>query len=517
MTTDKPFSRPTQKYTERALRMVRSGAFATEDEEGQPARPAYMAGDLIAEKYRLARVLGRGGMGEVWLARNTVLDVDVAIKLLRRLDASNASSDASARLLQEARTAARLGHASIVRIFDFGQTDRGDPFIVMEVLEGESLADVLDRRGRLPALTAVRTLLPVASALEAAHAQGVIHRDMKPDNVVLVPGAAGDIVPKVVDFGIAKLRRDDGPRLETRDGTVLGCPDYMSPEQAAGRKDIDDRADVWGLAVMLYEAVTGSRPFAGDNYNALIVAVIQDEPTPITEFGAGDEALWAVVKRGLAKDVSERWPSMRAFSAALAKWAAAQGAIDDVAGTSMHVHQASDADEAPRSGLRDKAATIDANLTRASVHEIAARMAGAPLPEATSTDASSPSAIESSPSVSKRARVALALVLATGLTCGGVLVYGRLQPVAPPLPPVTTAQLEALPSVERPPVDGVPAQGLEPSAPSVEQTADLRPSAGPSVARPSPSASAPRKTPKREPVRAKQAPSHRPLPTDPSF
>src|SRR6185437_8796623 len=146
-----------------------------------PPPASYMAGDIIAQKYRLTRLLGEGGMGAVWLAHNQKLDVDVAIKLIRR---EVATPETAQRLLQEARAAARIGHRSIVRVFDFGESEYKDPFIVMEVLSGESLRDALERKGRLPPVNAVRTLLPVAGALVAAHAKQIVHRDLKPENIV---------------------------------------------------------------------------------------------------------------------------------------------------------------------------------------------------------------------------------------------------------------------------------------------------------------------------------------------
>jgi serine/threonine-protein kinase len=267
-------------------------------EESQGVRQ-YVENDVIGGKYRLHSLLGEGGMGAVWRARNSVLQVDVAIKLIRH---GLGSAEASERLLQEARAAARLEHPSIIKILDFGSTDEGDPFIVMELLRGEPLGVYLDRKGRLSAVEAVRTLLPVASAICAAHAKGVVHRDLKPDNVFLTENDANAIVPKVVDFGIAKMR-DEGIayRSITQAGAILGSPDYMCPEQARGRADVDEKADVWALSVMLYECLTGKRPFVGDNYNALIAAILEDVPGPITAFAAGDDALWETLRLGLSK------------------------------------------------------------------------------------------------------------------------------------------------------------------------------------------------------------------------
>lgn len=197
-----------------------------------PVRPdKYAVGDVIAGKYRLERLLGEGGQAWVWQARNLALDACVALKVLRE-DGSNALQ--IRRLLQEARAAARLGHPAIVRVFDLGEAESGDPFLVMELLEGESLADRLVERGRMSPFEAVRVLLPIADALVAAHAKGIVHRDLKPDNVFLAIGS-DSFQPKLLDFGIAAVRRRqrrtvDGhwrrgrqPRLPlARAGTGLG-------------------------------------------------------------------------------------------------------------------------------------------------------------------------------------------------------------------------------------------------------------------------------------------------------
>jgi serine/threonine-protein kinase len=313
---------------------VEEAGFAGEDPHRADSH-RYLAGDVINRKYRLSRLLGEGGMGAVWLARNVLLDVDVAVKLIRR---EMAGPETSRRLLQEARAAARLRHPSIVRVFDFGESEHGDPFIVMEVLSGESLRDILERRARLPAVMAVRALLPVASALAAAHAQGIVHRDLKPENIVLVPDEGGTSIPKVVDFGIAKLREDGVDGRITLDGAVMGSPDYMSPEQARGRDEIDERTDVWAFAVVLYETITGVAPFSGHNYNALMTSIMMDEPTPTTSYAAGDEELWRILQRGLHKTREGRWPSMRELGAALASWCLAHGYDTDVACTSLAAH-----------------------------------------------------------------------------------------------------------------------------------------------------------------------------------
>src|SRR5688572_19632520 len=186
--------------------------------------PSYVPGDVILGKYTLESLLGEGGMGSVWRARNTALDAPVAIKLIR---ADLNRDTLGVRLLQEARAAAKLGHPAIVRVFDVGQTERGDPFIVMELLEGHSFGSVLTQ-GRVPPIQAVQTLLPIADALARAHAKGIVHRDLKPDNVFLVTDDER-VQPKLVDFGIVKVEQRDGGSHLTQVGTVLGSPEYMSP------------------------------------------------------------------------------------------------------------------------------------------------------------------------------------------------------------------------------------------------------------------------------------------------
>jgi serine/threonine-protein kinase len=297
---------------------------------GGSEAPRYSAGDLVAGKYRLERVLGRGGMGDVWLAHNETLDIEVAVKLMRR---EADGPEAGSRFLREARAAARLAHPSIVRIFDFGLAEHREPFIVMERLVGEDLATALQRRGRLPAVHAVRTLLPIVNALMAAHAKGVIHRDLKPENVFLSRGEGERLEPKIVDFGVAKLDLPKELQL-TKDGMLLGSPAYMPPEQAQGTV-VDHRADIWSVAVVLYEMVAGERPFVGKTHNATLVSIGRDAPRPFTELSAGDDALWAIVQKALEKDRRRRWDSMRAFGEALARWAAARGAADDISGQAL--------------------------------------------------------------------------------------------------------------------------------------------------------------------------------------
>jgi eukaryotic-like serine/threonine-protein kinase len=293
----------------------------------------YQAGDVIAGKYRLDALLGQGGMGVVWGAFNLQLEAEVAIKLLIRDDASRELL--AQRLRQEAKATAKLGHPAIVRVFDVGESERGDPFIVMELLKGRSLATLLSDDGCLPTARAVQLLLPIADALSVAHAKGIIHRDLKPDNV-FISLEDEQIQPKLVDFGIVKLAGHASEQTHlTQAGMVLGSPDYMSPEQARGLEDVDHRSDIWSFCVVLYELVSGSTPFTATNYNALLCSIVEEEPKPFTLLTPADEELWHILQRGLQKARDQRFRSMSELGRALASWLIRQDVVEDVCGGSL--------------------------------------------------------------------------------------------------------------------------------------------------------------------------------------
>jgi serine/threonine-protein kinase len=281
-------------------------------------------------------MLGEGGMGSVWVAENVDLAANVALKLIR---ADAAEPSANERFLSEARVAAQLRHAAITRVFDTGKTGKQEPFIVMELLEGETLGQRLARRGSVDPIELVQLMLPIIDALHSAHGQGVIHRDLKPDNIFVARTENG-VQPKLLDFGIAKLRGESAFKFSqtklTQAGTLIGSPDYMSPEQAKGELDLDARSDIWSLCVLSYECLVGRPPFQGDNYNALLWNIIHDEPIPITVFQAGDSELWRILKAGFAKDRKDRWESAKQFGEALAAWLEAHGITEDICARSLH-------------------------------------------------------------------------------------------------------------------------------------------------------------------------------------
>ena len=287
---------------------------------------------VISQKYRLEALLSEGGMGSVWRALNVQLEVPVAIKLLR---AGLNSDELGERLRIEARAAAKLVHPNIVRIFDIGEAESGEPFIVMELLNGESLGDLLER-GPLPAIDAVRLLLPITEALSLAHSRGVIHRDLKPDNIFLA--REGDsLQPKLLDFGIAKVTSSagNGRGTLTQTGTLLGSPNYMSPEQARGSSDIDERTDIWSFCVVLHEAIAGSSLFQGSSVRDILLSVVQDHPLPLEVVAGVDQRLSALVQRGLAKEREQRPASFLDLGQELAAWLVEQGVQADAAGVSL--------------------------------------------------------------------------------------------------------------------------------------------------------------------------------------
>jgi serine/threonine protein kinase len=293
----------------------------------------YAPGTVISQKYELIRMLGEGGMGAVWVARNIALDAHVGLKLIRA-EVSRNVPGMQGRLLQEARSAASLGHPAIIRVFDFGTTERGDPFIAMELLHGESLADLLQRKGKVAPARAVQTLLPIVDALATAHKTGIVHRDLKPDNIFLSHEGGGRLQPKVLDFGIAKAERSVAPHL-TREGTVLGSPAYMSPEQARGDGNVDARSDIWAFSIVLYQLITGELPFVAENSNALLWAIVENPPLPFVSLGVAEPELWTIVARGLEKNRDQRWPEMFELGKALAEWLISRGVEEDICHASL--------------------------------------------------------------------------------------------------------------------------------------------------------------------------------------
>jgi serine/threonine protein kinase/pimeloyl-ACP methyl ester carboxylesterase len=281
---------------------------------GQEANPG--GGRLLAGRYRLGALLGRGGMGSVYEARQLDLQRTVAIKMLSADPGRR--PEMLARFEREARLAASIGHENIIGVLDFGKSEAGEPFIVMERLHGVSLRELLDAAEPLPLGRLAQIVDRILAALGAAHDKGIVHRDIKPENVFVSPGEDGDRV-KVLDFGISKvvLAGDEALSL-TQTGALLGTPLYMSPEQARGVAEIDLRADLHAVGVILYRALSGRYPYEGPNFQALLAAILLTTPPPLAAVNPSIPAAWAkLVERAIVRDREARFQSAREFRQAL--------------------------------------------------------------------------------------------------------------------------------------------------------------------------------------------------------
>ena len=272
-------------------------------------------GDIISERYRLLRLLDVGGMGEVWAAKNELTQKSFAIKFL--LPALAERPDALERFVREAETAGSMNHRSIVDVFDVAQAEDGRPYIVMELLVGESLEGRLERAGSLSCTEAAAFVAQVADGLDAAHRAGVVHRDLSLANIFLVRNPEGGRpIPKILDFGVSKtLGPSAADRTQTGHGTVLGCPEFMSPEQARGAEAVDGRTDVWSLGVVLYQCLAGTPPFRAKNYNALMVGILTRPHRPLIELvPKADPELVQLIEHCLQKDRDVRVQTAREVS-----------------------------------------------------------------------------------------------------------------------------------------------------------------------------------------------------------
>jgi len=273
-------------------------------------------GELVAGKYRVDRVLGEGGMGIVVAATHEQLDQRVALKFL--LPSLAANQEVLQRFVREARAAVKIHSEHVARVLDVGSHE-GTPYMVMEYLEGEDLAQVLADRGRLPGAEAVGLLLQACEAIAEAHAQGMVHRDLKPANLFLARRPSGKPIVKVLDFGISKVGASAKDAVITSTTAMMGSPSYMSPEQLLSANTVDARADIWSMGVVLYELLAGKLPFAAETMPELVAMVLQRGPDPL-----GDRApevppgLAAIVERCLQKERDARFANVAELARALA-------------------------------------------------------------------------------------------------------------------------------------------------------------------------------------------------------
>jgi serine/threonine-protein kinase len=279
--------------------------------DSPPERADPLISQLVADRYRVIRKLGEGGMGSVYLAEHVVIEKKVALKVLAPELARR--SDLVARFLQEARSASRIGHENVIDISDFGQSPDGLVYIAMEFLDGKDLGALVRTQGPLEWSEARDIVLQICRALRAAHEKGIVHRDMKPENIFLIQREGQPHFVKILDFGIAKVMGLDpnGPRL-TRTGMIFGTPEYMAPEQAEG-KDTDHRADIYAVGCIIYHLITGQTPFVAESFMTMLTKHLMEDPVP-PSVRRPDRAITVemdgLVLKALEKDREKRWQSM---------------------------------------------------------------------------------------------------------------------------------------------------------------------------------------------------------------
>jgi serine/threonine-protein kinase len=328
-----------------------------------PASPDGLAvGTVLKGTYRIVRPLAEGGFGKVYLAAHTRLPGQFAVKLLHRTLARDA--EALARFRQEAEITSTLSHPHIVQVFDYNVTDGGLPYLVMELLEGQSLSELVAAGVPLPPGRAVAIIEQIANGLHAAHERGIVHRDLKPENIMLLAATGDEDFVKILDFGISKASWRT--RL-TQNDTVSGTPQYMAPEQArAQREEIDHRADQFSLAAIAYTLFTGREPFSGEDPVVVLYQVVHEEPTaPKVLNPALGMIIDGVIARGLSKDPAKRYPDVLAFAAAL------RAAVSETAGV---VPQPGDGDQSRPVDVEETEQLPAGRVTRRLIRRVRRRL-----------------------------------------------------------------------------------------------------------------------------------------------
>src|SRR6185503_14287438 len=277
-----------------------------------------LLGQTLASKYLIEKLIKRGGMGAVYVGKHILMDKTVAIKVLRPSLALD--DDVVRRFSREAKAASRISHPHAVSVTDFGESENGVVFLVMEYLDGQTLKEIIKSEGQMGLNRAVEIIRQVSGALDAAHEQGVVHRDLKSDNIMLSQTNGGDWA-KVLDFGIAKIQQTETVDADiTAANLVIGTPQYMSPEQCSQSTTIDARSDIYSLGIIIYEMLAGQLPFTGESPTVIMMKQVQDPPPSILDVRPDLPAtISALISKSLAKQPADRFQSAGELSAALSQ------------------------------------------------------------------------------------------------------------------------------------------------------------------------------------------------------
>jgi serine/threonine-protein kinase len=385
-------------------------------------------GDVLDDKYRIVRLLGQGGMGDVYEAEHARIGRRVAIKVLNEVAARDA--ELVQRFEREAQAAARIGSGHIVDVLDLGSMPSGERFMVMELLEGESLQERLEREGRLEPAAIFRVAVELLEALELAHAAGIVHRDLKPHNVYLLRERDGraDFV-KILDFGVSKFRSGGDAAMQmTRTGAMLGTPYYMSPEQARGARDIDHRADLFSVGVILFKAIAGRFHFVVNDFHDLMFKLaLEDSPALATVVDGVDPEVSRIVATALARDPAARYPSALAFADALRGWLTTQGEpLPEIsAAVRLRRDELARAPRAPAPEIREEAAL------RATKVEREASPTGDPARAATTLGGSGALVTSQGGAPARSRHLVLGMGAAAVAVVGWLVWRGGAEPAAP--------------------------------------------------------------------------------------